>query len=119
MQSILKREILHEFNIDSPVINGDTDSRQHIIDQFNNASGFGVFFLSPRAAGIDLTITGANHVIHYTRWWNRAVENQATDRVYRIGQERNVKVYYPIVEGEEKEEAVEEVIDRLLDDKKS
>lgn len=49
--------------------------------------------LSPKAAGVGLTITSANHVIHYTRWWNPAVENQATDRAYRIGQEKNVSVY--------------------------
>lgn len=119
MQSILKKEILQEFNIEAPLINGDTDHRQHIIDEFNDSPGFRVLILSPRAAGTGLTITGANHVIHYTRWWNPAVESQATDRVYRIGQERDVKVYYPIVEGEEKGKSVEEIIDRLLDDKKN
>ncbi len=50
--------------------------------------GFNVLILSPRAAGVGLNITGANHVIHYTREWNPAIENQATDRVYRIGQKR-------------------------------
>ena len=52
--------------------------------------------LSPRAAGVGLTIVSANHVIHYGRWWNPAVEFQATDRVYRIGQTKSVKVHYLI-----------------------
>jgi SNF2 family DNA or RNA helicase len=50
--------------------------------------------LSPRAGGVGLTLTAANHVIHLSRWWNPAVEDQCTDRVYRIGQERDVHVYY-------------------------
>jgi len=52
--------------------------------------------LSPDVAGIGLTLVEANHVIHYGRWWNPAKEAQATDRVYRIGQTRDVHVYYPI-----------------------
>jgi SNF2 family DNA or RNA helicase len=76
-----------------------------------------VMILSPRAAGTGLTITSANHVIHYTRWWNPAVENQATDRVYRIGQEKPVTVYYPIVtdqQGVLKEGTVEQIVHRIL-----
>ena len=53
--------------------------------------------LSPFVAGIGLTITEANHVIHYGRWWNPAVESQATDRAYRIGQNKDVVVYLPIL----------------------
>ncbi len=53
--------------------------------------------LSPFVAGIGLTITEANHVVHYGRWWNPAVEAQATDRVYRIGQTKDVFVYVPIL----------------------
>src|SRR5699024_6073537 len=93
--------------------------RSQIIDQFNTEPGFGVMILSPKAAGTGLTITGANHVIHYTRWWNPAVENQATDRVYRIGQEKDVHVYYPIVEAEGTRKTVEEIIDEVLTAKKS
>lgn len=52
--------------------------------------------LSPKAAGIGLNITGANHVIHYSREWNPAIENQATGRAHRIGQKKIVSVYYPI-----------------------
>jgi hypothetical protein len=52
--------------------------------------------LSPRAGGVGLTLTTANHVIHLSRWWNPAVEDQCTDRVYRIGQQQPVHVYYPL-----------------------
>jgi len=52
--------------------------------------------LSPKAGGVGLTITAANHVIHLTRWWNPAVEDQSTDRAYRIGQTKTVYVYIPI-----------------------
>lgn len=97
MQSILRRVILDKFGIYAPVINGGiVEGRQDIVDQFNRSSGFNVMILSPRAAGVGLNIIGANHVIHYTREWNPAVENQATDRVHRIGQKKQVKVYYPI-----------------------
>ncbi|WP_370529807.1 helicase-related protein [Alkalihalobacillus sp. AL-G] len=68
--------------------------------------------LSPKAAGTGLTITSANQVIHYTRWWNPAVENQATDRVYRIGQQKDVYIYYPVVQN-----SLEEVVDKLLTEK--
>jgi len=52
--------------------------------------------LSPKAGGVGLTLTAANHVIHLSRWWNPAVEDQCTDRVFRIGQKKNVYVYYPL-----------------------
>lgn len=119
MQGILKKEILMKYNVEAPIINGSTGHRQQVVDQFNSSSGFGVMILSPKAAGTGLTITGANHVIHYTRWWNPAVENQATDRVYRIGQEKDVHVYYPIVEAEGTRKTVEEIIDEVLTAKKS
>ena len=57
---------------------------------------FDVMILSPKAGGVGLTITAANHVIHLSRWWNPAVEDQATDRVYRIGQTRDVHVHLPL-----------------------
>jgi len=63
---------------------------------FNETPGFGITILSPKAAGVGLTITSANHVIHNTRWWNPAVKNQATDRTYRIGQNKDVYVYHII-----------------------
>jgi hypothetical protein len=80
-------------------INGDVsgESRQRLVDQFQDEGGkFDVMILSPRAGGVGLTLTSANHVIHLSRWWNPAVEDQCTDRVYRIGQGQPVKVYYPM-----------------------
>ncbi len=67
------------------------------IEAFSEAKGFGVLVLSPLAAGVGLTITAANHVVHYGRWWNPAKEDQATDRAYRIGQTKPVTVYYPLL----------------------
>jgi hypothetical protein len=66
------------------------------LGRFRKSRGFNVIILSPDVAGIGLTLTEANHVIHYGRWWNPATESQATDRAYRIGQTRDVHVYYPI-----------------------
>jgi hypothetical protein len=73
------------------------EKRQKAVDEFQaNTSGFDVMILSPKSGGVGLTLTSANHVIHLSRWWNPAVEDQCTDRVYRIGQDRNVNVYYPM-----------------------
>lgn len=80
------------------VINGSIAAieRQKRVDRFQVGDGFDIMILSPRAGGVGLTLTAANHVIHLSRWWNPAVEDQSTDRVYRIGQTRPVHVYYPI-----------------------
>ncbi len=84
-----------------PCISGEVagDARQRLVDDFQSRPlGFDVMILSPRAGGVGLTITAANHVIHLTRWWNPAVEDQATDRAYRIGQTKGVTVWVPIAE---------------------
>ncbi|CAI4034035.1 hypothetical protein DNFV4_04477 [Nitrospira tepida] len=104
MQDILKLVFEHEFKLAVGVVNGSPiTSRRYIvkdrtnrIKDFEALPGFNVLILSPDVAGVGLTITAANHVIHYGRWWNPAREAQATDRVYRIGQERDVHVYLPI-----------------------
>jgi len=71
--------------------------RQAMVERFQTAGpGFDVMILSPRAGGVGLTLTAANHVIHLSRWWNPAVEDQSTDRVFRIGQTKPVHVYYPL-----------------------
>ncbi len=80
-------------------INGEVsgETRQKLVDEFQKEqSTFDVMILSPRAGGVGLTLTSANHVIHLSRWWNPAVEDQCTDRVYRIGQDHTVHVYYPM-----------------------
>jgi non-specific serine/threonine protein kinase len=68
--------------------------------------------LSLKAGGVGLNLTAATHVIHFDRWWNPAVENQATDRAFRIGQKRNVLVHKFICQG-----TVEEKIDKLIEEK--
>ncbi|NDF50417.1 MAG: DEAD/DEAH box helicase [Betaproteobacteria bacterium] len=77
---------------------GDTsaEKRTQVVEQFQTSPKqcFDVLILSPRAAGVGLTLTAATHVIHLSRWWNPAVEDQCTDRAYRIGQTRDVTVYY-------------------------
>lgn len=79
-------------------INGEvgTDARQKRVDLFQQEQGFDVMLLSPKAGGVGLTLTAANHVIHLSRWWNPAVEDQCSDRVYRIGQTKDVHIYYPL-----------------------
>lgn len=84
------------------VINGETgiDARKEITDRFqrhlSDDRGFDVLVMGPRAAGTGLTLTAANHVIHLTRWWNPAVEEQCNDRTHRIGQSRPVTVHIPL-----------------------
>ena len=85
------------FGLKPNIINGDSQNRQSYIDRFSNADGFNVIILSTLAAGAGLNVTAANHVFHFTRAWNPAKENQATDRAYRIGQDKDVYVYCPIV----------------------
>ncbi|WP_241758900.1 DEAD/DEAH box helicase [Pyxidicoccus parkwayensis] len=101
MQDLLAQLIQEEFGLDTvPIINGDPENRRlalRHIDAFSRASSFRVLILSPIAAGAGLNIVAANHVIHYGRWWNPAKEDQATDRAHRIGQTRNVHVYYPLL----------------------
>lgn len=99
LQRVLKYFLEKEFDITIPTpINGTVDSavRQEIVRDFNGAEGFAVLLLSPEAGGVGFNITGANHVIHLSRCWNPAKEDQATDRVYRIGQTKDVHVYLPI-----------------------
>jgi len=98
MQSILKRIFEGRYAIKSHIINGKVPGgrRKSIVDSFQKTFGFNVIILSPAAAGVGLNITSANHIIHLGRAWNPAKEDQATDRVYRIGQDKTVHVYLPL-----------------------
>ena len=88
--------------------------RERMIAEFQDAeTGPGVFILSLRAGGVGITLTKANHVFHFDRWWNPAVEDQATDRAFRIGQRKNVFVHKFITLG-----TLEERIDKLIEEKK-
>ena len=107
-QHLLAHVMRESFDLkDVCIVNGDTPgstqransmkmSRQQSVDRFQASSGFNVIIMSPLAAGVGLNITEANHVIHYSRWWNPAKEDQASDRVYRIGQTRPVHIYLPM-----------------------
>jgi SNF2 family DNA or RNA helicase len=99
-------------------LNGSTPKaeRDKMIDTFQarDGSGPGIFVLSLKAGGVGLNLTAANHVFHFDRWWNPAVENQATDRAYRMGQKRNVQVHKFISLG-----TLEEKIDEMLESKLS
>ena len=101
VQSALYYFLREEFGIKPSIINGDSQYRQGHIDRFSEKEGFNVIILSTLAAGVGLNVTAANHVIHFTRAWNPAKENQATDRAYRIGQELDVYVYCPIATSEQ------------------
>ena len=103
MQRILKRFLEKAFGISiQPPINGELIGlkRQQIVDAFNQKEGFAILILSAEAGGVGFNITAANHVIHLSRCWNPAKEDQATDRVYRIGQKKEVHVYLPIAQYE-------------------
>lgn len=100
MQGFLISALRRYFQLpeDVLVINGQVPgkTRQARVDIFQNRKGFDVMLLSPRAGGVGLTLTAANHVIHLSRWWNPAVEDQCTDRVFRIGQKQPVHIYIPM-----------------------
>jgi len=114
VQSILQRAIRSAFGIWADVINGEVNkNRQLIIDIFSKKEGFNVIILGHQVAGLGLNIVAANHVIHYTRPWNPAKENQATDRVHCIGQNKPVYVYYPFVR-DSRFITVEEKLDELI-----
>ena len=108
LQKIFKRQGL--------VLDGTTaiKKRKEMVDAFQMESGPPFFVLSLKAGGTGLNLTAASHVIHFDRWWNPAVENQATDRAFRIGQQKNVLVHKFVCRG-----TIEERIDDLIESKKS
>jgi SNF2 family DNA or RNA helicase len=117
LQHVLEKELTE------PVLflHGGTPKhmRDEMVDRFQNeslpeAERNGVFLLSLKAGGIGLNLTAANHVFHFDRWWNPAVENQATDRAYRIGQSRHVQVHKFVTLGT-LEERIDDMIERKQD----
>ena len=125
IQLFLKRLLLERFGLNVTTVNGDSNTnsrkgltRQGIIDQFQEVNGFNVIILSTVAVGFGVNIQKANHVIHYTRSWNPAKEDQATDRAYRIGQDKEVYVYYPSIAATDFE-TFEIKLDKLLSSKRS
>ncbi|MFY0543787.1 DEAD/DEAH box helicase [Brevibacillus sp. H7] len=121
MGNLLRRILESEGHGPVFFLNGSTpkDKRDEMIEKFQDTSlpdhlRAGIFILSLRAGGTGLNLTEANHVFHMDRWWNPAVENQATDRAYRIGQQRHVQVYKFIALG-----TIEERIDEMMENKLS
>ncbi|MBW2527626.1 MAG: DEAD/DEAH box helicase [Deltaproteobacteria bacterium] len=109
LQETLGREVLY--------LHGGTQKRQRdaLVERFQSGDPDApVFILSLKAGGTGLNLTGANHVFHFDRWWNPAVENQATDRAFRIGQTRNVQVHKYVCAG-----TLEERIDEMIERKRS
>ncbi len=98
------------------VLHGGTPVKQRpkLVEEFQRPDGPPFFVLSVKAGGTGLTLTAASHVIHFDRWWNPAVENQATDRAFRIGQKRNVLVHKFLCPG-----TIEEKVDALISDKRA
>lgn len=96
------------------VLHGATPvkKRQEMVEQFQREDGPPFFVLSIKAGGTGLNLTAASHVVHFDRWWNPAIENQATDRAFRIGQNKNVLVHKFVTSG-----TLEEKIDALLTEK--
>jgi len=116
MGGILKKHLQETFGREIPFLYGATPrkERERMVELFQNGHNAApVFILSLKAGGTGLNLTQANHVFHFDRWWNPAVENQATDRAFRIGQMRNVQVHKFICSG-----TLEDKIDEMIERKK-
>lgn len=116
MTAPLADYLRHVFGRPGLVLHGSTPvkERRRLVEQFQSNDGPPFFVLSLKAGGTGLNLTAASHVLHFDRWWNPAVENQATDRAFRIGQKRNVLVHKFACRG-----TVEEKIDQLIEEKRS
>ena len=115
MGHLLSAMIQHDLDVDTLFLHGGTPPkrRQQFIDRFQADDGnVPVFILSLKAGGVGLNLTAANHVFHYDRWWNPAIENQATDRAFRIGQTKTVHVHKFVCTG-----TLEERIDQMIEQK--
>ncbi|MFJ8065542.1 DEAD/DEAH box helicase [Psychrobacillus sp. NPDC096426] len=115
MGHLLQHCLTELYDVDAPFLTGSMpkNQRDHLVEAFQ-AKEFPVFLLSLKAGGTGLNLTAASHVLHADRWWNPAVENQATDRAYRIGQTNFVHVHKFITIG-----TIEEKIDKLLVEKQA
>ena len=115
MGNLLQQFLTDRLQTEVLFLHGGSSSknREQMIQRFQDpASGIRVFILSLRAGGFGLNLTQANHVFHFDRWWNPAVEDQATDRAHRIGQNRKVQVHKFVCAG-----TIEERIDKVLTEK--
>jgi SNF2 family DNA or RNA helicase len=116
MGRLLQRHLQEAFGSEVLFLHGGItkQKRDQMVERFQDeVSGPSIFVLSLKAGGTGLNLTAANHVFHFDRWWNPAVENQATDRAFRIGQTKNVQVHKFVCAG-----TVEEKIDEMIEQKK-
>ncbi|NYZ13984.1 DEAD/DEAH box helicase [Azospirillum sp. RWY-5-1] len=115
MGGMIKAALQDRFGREVPFLHGGVPKakRDRMVERFQAEDGPAVFLLSLKAGGTGLTLTRASHVFHFDRWWNPAVENQATDRAYRIGQTRMVEVHKFLCAG-----TLEERIDAMIEAKK-
>ena len=115
MGHMLQAHLRSLFGIEVLFLHGGTPQKQRdrMVARFQGHEA-PIFILSLKAGGTGLNLTAGNHVFHFDRWWNPAVENQATDRAFRIGQTRDVQVYKYICAG-----TLEERIDELIESKKT
>ena len=112
----LQKYLKQTFRYNTYYLHGGTSQpkREQMIEEFQHPETEpSVFILSLKAGGVGITLTKANHVFHFDRWWNPAVENQATDRAFRIGQQKNVFVHKFVTLG-----TLEERIDEMIEEKK-
>ena len=114
MGHLLSTILRQEFDMEPLFLHGGTPQgrRDQMIERFQAGEASPIFLLSLKAGGVGVNLTSANHVIHFDRWWNPAVENQATDRAFRIGQTRTVNVHKMITNG-----TLEERIDQMIEQK--
>ena len=112
----LQPYLAKRFGVETLYLHGGVPrlDRVRMVERFQSEDGPPLFLLSLKAGGYGLNLTRANHVIHFDRWWNPAVENQATDRAFRIGQTRNVQVRKLVCSG-----TLEERIDLLIEQKRT
>jgi SNF2 family DNA or RNA helicase len=113
--ALLHQQLAAQFGTEVVYLHGGTSKqrRDDMVARFQSEDGPSIFLLSLEAGGTGLNLTAANHVIHVDRWWNPAVEDQATDRAFRIGQRHNVQVRKFVCVG-----TLEERIDEMIEDKK-
>ncbi len=115
MGELLVRHVSEQFGFDAPFLHGGVSRlrRDDMVDRFQEGSGPPLLLVSLKAGGTGLNLTAASQVIHYDRWWNPAVEDQATDRAWRLGQTQTVNVHKLVCEG-----TVEEKVSQVIDDKR-
>ncbi|MEP7047653.1 MAG: SNF2-related protein [Ilumatobacteraceae bacterium] len=116
MGLLLQRHLVERFELPTPFLHGGVtrNGRDRMVDEFQTRSGSPLLLVSLRAGGTGLNLTAASRVVHYDRWWNPAVEDQATDRAWRIGQQRSVFVHKLVCQG-----TIEERVDAMINDKRA